>query len=266
MRRLSLLFLIPLLTLAAGCNPEMVRQSPSDDSTGEMGSTKPRKNESAELYTTLAVEYMKQDRLDIALQKIKKAVEADPRDSNAHNVMGLIYQRLGQPALAEEHLKRSVSLDKHNFYALNAYGSYLCGLKRFGEAYAHFDNAVKNPLNRNKEIALTNAGICAYEEGKRPQAETYLREALAASPNHAPALAQMAEISYDNGDYPSARVYLQRYQQVARHTAKTLWVGVRTEHKLGDKNAEASYKMLLRNSYPDSQEFRLMRELEQQSG
>lgn len=264
MKFFKLLAPILLLSLAAGCNNTMVREA--DDATGEAGNIKPKGDNRAELYTSLAMEYMKQGRLDIALQKIKQGVQADSRNSNAHNVMGLIYQRLGQADLAEDHLKRAVSLDRHNFYALNAYGSFLCGLKRYGEAYVNFDNAVKNPLNSNKEIALANAGICAYEEGKRDRADTYLRDALAANANHAPALAQMAEISYDAGDFMAARAYLQRYLQVAQHTARTLWVGVRTENKLGDRDKEASYRMLLRNTFPDSKEFRLMRELEQKSG
>jgi len=264
MRLFKLLALILVLSQTLGCNPNMVREA--DDATGEAGSIKAKEDGKGELYTNLAMEYMRQGQLDIALQKIKKGVEVAPRDSNAHNVMGLIYQRLGQMDLAEDHMKRAVSLDRHNFYALNAYGSFLCGLKRYGEAYGHFDNAVKNPLNRYKEIALTNAGVCAYEEGKREQAENYLREALAANARHPPALAQMAEISYDTGDFMSARTYLQRFLQVGKHTAKTLWVGIRTERKLGDRDTEASYRMLLRNNYPDSKEFRLMRELEQQSG
>ncbi|MBU0501092.1 MAG: type IV pilus biogenesis/stability protein PilW [Gammaproteobacteria bacterium] len=264
MRLFKLLPHILLLSLLMGCSNTLVREA--NDATGEAGSIKQKGDSRAELYTSLAMEYMKQGRLDIALQKIKQGVQADPKNSNAHNVMGLIYQRLGQTGLAEDHLKRAVSLDRHNFYALNAYGSFLCGLKRYGEAYVNFDNAVKNPLNNNKEIALANAGICAHEEGHRDRAETYLREALAANARHAPALAQMAEVSYDAGDFMSARTYLRRYLQVAQHSPKTLWLGIRTERKLGDRDTEASYRMLLRNNYPDSKEFRLMRELEQQSG
>jgi len=253
--------LISLLVALAGCTSMPTKND--DDQTGEAGRVKSNSESPAKVYTSLAVEYMRQGRLDIALQKIKQGVNADPRDANAHNVMGLIYQRLGKEHLAEKHFRRSIRLDPHNFYSLNAYGSFLCGKKRYADAYEQFDKAVKNPLNRRKEIALTNAGLCYFAENKRSEAESYLRKALQANPRHAPALAQMAEISYDLGDYASARRYLKRYRSVARHTAKTLWVGVRTERKLGDRNAEASYRMQLRNRYPDSKEFRLMREMTQ---
>jgi type IV pilus assembly protein PilF len=235
-----------------------------DDHTGEAGQSAGGKGSPADVYTNLAVAYMKEDRMDVALGKIKQAVKADPRDSNAHNVMALIYQRLAQEALAEKHFKRAISLDKRNFYALNAFGSYLCGRKRYGEAYGHFDQAVVNPLNRNKEIALANAGICAYKEGKRELADTYLRKALNANPRHHQALAQMAEVSYDAGDYGLAQSYLKRYSAIARHTPATLWTGVRTERKLGGGDQEASYRLLLKNRFPDSNEVRMLRDLDKQ--
>ena len=254
------LLLIPLLV---GCT-SMPRHD--DDQTGEEGSNKPKQDNPANIYTSLAVEYMKQGQLDVALRKIKQAVKVDPKSSNAHNIMGIIYQRLGRGGLSEQHFRRAIKLDNHNFYALNAYGSFLCGRKRYADAYRQFDDAVKNPLNRNKEVALANAGICAYGEGRRSMSDEYLRKALSVSPGYYPALAQMAEISYDLGDYMSARAYLKRYQAVARHTSKTLWVGVRTEHRLGDRNAEASYRLLLRNRFPDSNEYRLMSKMAPKDG
>ena len=263
MKLSAYLALVFLLSLAVGCTSIPSRD---DDQTGEAGSNKTQRGGSANIYTSLAVEYMKQGRPDIALRKIKQAVAADPNNSNAHNVMGVIYQRLGRDALAEKHYRRAVKLDKHNFYALNAYGSFLCGRKQYAEANRQFNNAVKTPLNRNKAVALTNAGICAYGEGERSVADSYLRSALSANPRYSPALAQMAEISYDLGDYVSARAYLKRFLAVSRHTAKTLWVGIRTEQKLGDRDAEASYRLQLRNRFPDSKEFRLMRQMSRQDG
>ena len=253
--------LILLFLVLTGCNSMPTRSD--DDQTGEAGRLKSDAESPAKVYVSLAVEYMKQGRQDIALQKIKQGVRVDPRNSNAHNVMALIYQRLQKYNLAEKHFRQSIKIDRHNFYALNAYGSFLCGRKRYADAYEQFDNAVKNPLNPRKDIALANAGICAIGENKRRVAETYLRKALRVNPRHSPALAHMAEISYDHGDYASARNYLKRYRSVARHTAKTLWVGVRTEHKLGDRAAEAKYRTQLRNRFPDSKEFRLMREMTQ---
>jgi type IV pilus assembly protein PilF len=37
-----------------------------------------------------------------------------------------------------------------------------------------------------------------------------------------------------------------------------LWLGVRIERRLGDRNSEASYALQLRNRFPDSREARAL--------
>jgi type IV pilus assembly protein PilF len=72
----------------------------------------------------------------------------------------------------------------------------------------------------------------------------------------------MAAISYEDAQYLPARAYLQRYLVVARHTARSLWLGIRIERKLGDVDAVASYALALSNRFPESDEARLLRESE----
>ena len=64
----------------------------------------------------------------------------------------------------------------------------------------------------------------------------------------------MAQLTYETGDYLKSRAYLQRYSDVTKHTAASLWLGLQLERKLGDRNAEASYALLLRSEFPDSEE------------
>ncbi|MEO5342037.1 MAG: type IV pilus biogenesis/stability protein PilW [Gammaproteobacteria bacterium SHHR-1] len=256
----SLLLLLPLLSACVANQPKAV-----DDQTGQAGRASKPSDGRAEIYTNLAVSYLRENRLDIALQEGKKAIAADPDNANAQNVMGLIYQRLGQNALAEKHFKRAIAIDGHNFYALNAYGSFLCQLRRFDQALAQFDQAVKNPLNRSREVALANAGICAYGAGDKDKADIYLRSALSNNSRHAPALAQMAELNYDRGDYQAARDYLLRYEQVAQHNPKTLWAGVRIHQRLGQAKAQKAYADKLRKAFPDAIQVRMLRDLEKGS-
>ena len=60
------------------------------------------------------------------------------------------------------------------------------------------------------------------------------------------------------GDFGEAKRYLNRLTQVATANAETLWLGVRVERRLGDRNSEASYALQLRNRFPDSQEARAL--------
>ncbi len=70
----------------------------------------------------------------------------------------------------------------------------------------------------------------------------------------------MSDLSYNQGNYLSARGYLQRYLEIANHTPISLWLGIRIERELGDKNALSSYALSLRNNFPDSKEARLLQE------
>jgi type IV pilus assembly protein PilF len=85
-------------------------------------------------------------------------------------------------------------------------------------------------------------------------AENYFLMALKLRPNQAQALYQMAEITYVRRDYGAAKNYLNRLTNVAPATAEVLWLGVRVERRLGDRNSEASYALQLRNKFPNSSE------------
>jgi len=92
------------------------------------------------------------------------------------------------------------------------------------------------------------------------QAETYYRQALRHNKAFAPALLRMASISFEKGNSLSARAYLQRFAEVQDHTAESLWLGIRTETLLGDRDQAASYGLLLRSRYPDSRQVQLLNE------
>jgi type IV pilus assembly protein PilF len=78
--------------------------------------------------------------------------------------------------------------------------------------------------------------------------------ALKVRPTQAQALYQMAEITYTRGNYGEAKNYLNRLTKVAPASAEVLWLGVRVERRLGDRNSEASYALQLRNKFPGSTE------------
>ncbi len=241
----------------AGCQQGTVRPN-SDDETGSLGTTS--KKGAGDVYVKLAVAYMQRDQLGVALQNIKKAISVDPNNGEAHNVMAIIYSRLGESALAEQHFKRSNELQPKNPYTLNAYGSFLCEKKRYKEADELFNAALKNPLYTTPEVALTNAGICAKRANNLDTAEAYLRRALQYNGRFSQALFQMAQLSYDTGDSIAAKEFLNRYHRVAKFTAQSLWLAIQIERKLGNKSAEASYSMQLRGSFPDSMEVKLLRD------
>lgn len=217
-------------------------------------------NEVAATNLDLGIAYLKQGDFNKALDKLEKARQADPGYSPTYNVLGLLYQQLGVFNKAEKYFKQALSLNSNDSSTLNNYGSFLCQQDRLEEAEKTFLRAVENPLYESPEIAITNAGLCLYKNQKKNDAEKYFRQALQLNPRVPQALIKMCEISFNTQNYLSARAYLQRYQETARHTAKSLWLGIKTEQELGDKDAVSSYVLLLKNSFPDSEETMMLRE------
>ncbi len=126
----------------------------------------------------------------------------------------------------------------------------------YAAAMDQLKKAWEDPLYERPWLALANGGFCADRNGDRKRAEDLLREALRRNPKYGPALVGMARYSIEANNALSARGYLERLKEVARPTAESLWIGIRAEHALGERDAVASQALLLRASFPDSEEAR----------
>ncbi len=215
-------------------------------------------NKLADVQTKLGIGYLREGRLDLAYDRLTRALAADPGYSTAHNAMGTLHERLGDMEKAEKHFSTAVSLNPSDSSAQSNYGSFLCRTGRYQEGEQRFLQALKNSLYDRPEVAYSNAGLCMKTAGDMDKAETYFRAALQRNPKLPAALQGMAEISFQHKRYLPARAYLQRYQELAALDAPTLWLGVRVERELGDRDAAERYAARLRQEFPDSHETRLL--------
>lgn len=252
MKKIALTIMLYFLCLGLnGCN-----QTTDPESTRPATGT----NDIAQANLNLGIAYLRTGEYEKALEKLEKARQADDEYPPIYNALGVLYQQLGNKVKAEKFFLQALKLNGSDPSTLNNYGQFLCRESRFDEAEAAFLKAANNPLYATPEIAYSNAGSCAMNQGKLDIAETYFRDALQKNPRVAIALLQMAEISYDTNNYLSARGYMQRYLEISAHTAKSLWLGIQIENELGDKNTLSSYKLLLKNKFPDSKEAGMLRD------
>ncbi|MGH8727678.1 MAG: type IV pilus biogenesis/stability protein PilW [Burkholderiales bacterium] len=208
----------------------------------------------AKAHNELGASYYERGQYAIALEELKTAIAADPSYGPAYNTTGLVYMELNEDAAAEKNFQQALRLNGQDSEAHNNYGHFLCSRARPAEGIAHFQTAIKDPLYPTPQKALANAGMCSRKLNDEKAAEAYFAKALKIEPWNAVALFHLADIAFKHGQFDEARNHLARQHQVAAPSPESLWLAVRIERKLGDRNAEASYGLQLRKNFPASPE------------
>ncbi len=236
-----------LVFLLSGC----AGHQPTDSTSPETRSSNDD-NAQARIHTELGAGYFSRGQYAVALQELRKAREADAGYAPTYNILGLVHGDLREDKQAEDNFRRAIDLSPNYSEAHNNFGLFLCQRGRVPESLARFEAALANPLYVTPEKALANAGMCALEKGDLAQAEVYFIRALKRASDLPTALLGMAEVHFRNGRWLAARSLLRQVGETNEHAAQALWLGVRVERRLGDREAEASYGAQLRRRYPES--------------
>jgi type IV pilus assembly protein PilF len=222
----------------------------------------PSDEDAAQANLNLGVAYLRQGRPDLALERLERAIDQNPRLVAAHSSIAIAYDQLGDNTAAEQHYRRAVQLEPGNPSSSNSLGVFLCRQGRWNEAERHFRNAADNPRYATPAAALTNAGVCAMGAGDAERAERYYREALDRDPAFPDALLGMMELSYDGGNPLGARAFVQRFLDVAPANPTLLFYCYHIERDLGNDEAANRCARQLRDRFPDSTEFAQLNQLD----
>lgn len=246
-RGLLAVALVASMAILAGCGA-----APPGGVKKEDAATK--REEAARVHTDLGQQYLRQGKLEVALEKLNKALQFDPDYVDAHTVIAVLYEEIGDTAKAEEHYKRAAQLKPKGGAENNNYGRFLCKLGRYDESQEYFQRALADPFYKTPWFALTNSGTCLLKAGKRDEAEKALRLALRESPNDSDALLQLASVLYAKGDYFNARAFVQRFEANSQPRAEALLLGRNIELHLGNARAARDYTHRLLQAFPDSEQ------------
>jgi type IV pilus assembly protein PilF len=214
---------------------------------------------SASTNMQLAIEYMKLGKLAASRDAIERALSEDPGNSDVQVTAGIVYERLNDMPKAERAYAAGYRLGKGDPNVQNTYAGFLC---RTGNAVAGeklFAEVARSPLYQTPEVALVNAGVCVRGTGDVVDAERYFNRALAIRPNMPEAMLQLGNIAFDRGDAAQARDAVQRYLAVNAPTPEVLWLGFRTERKLGDTAAAAGFARRVQTEFPNSEQAQMLR-------
>lgn len=247
MKRTSLLLAVALLSLllaACSSKPRQGGESP------------------AEINARLGLSYLQQGNYDVALEKLKRALEQDSNLPAAHHYIAALYNATRSFDLADQHYRRAIRLSPNDPALLNNYGVFLCEQGRYREAEERFVRAAGIPGYRQPEEAWQNAAMCMLRIPDNNKAEQYFRRALDIKPLLPTVLYQLSQLNHDTGEQMQARAFLQRYAAIAPHSAQTLWLGILIERALDNPSAVDDYARQLREEFPRADETARLRELD----
>lgn len=164
--------------------------------------------EIAKIRTSLAGQYIRQKKLDLAMRQLEMAFKADRRYAPAHDMMGVLLQQEGSAInlkKAEKHFKKAIKLDSDFIQARNNYGVYLSKLKRYDEAIEQFRIAGAALGYDGRVSALENLGRIYLKLGKKSHATQVFLRALDTNPNSIIAHIELTDLLIEKNRIKQAR-------------------------------------------------------------
>ena len=211
-------------------------------------------SEKAQLNLEMGSRYLELGMLDIAKTKLDTALSLDADNPEIENSLGVFYERINDLNQAGDHYQKAAKSAPDNPSIQSNYGHFLCQRGDYAEGISLLQKTQASALNKQPWVTATNLALCYQQQNDLNAAEQHFRQALQNQADYPPALLAMQKISYHHHQYLSARGFMERYLNVAKPTAESLWLAAQTERALGNNNLAANYSQQLLTSFPSSQQ------------
>ncbi len=195
--------------------------------------------------------------LQRAMLHLNKAMEWNDKSAEVHNAFALLYRYEGDVEKEEKHYKLAVKYDGKDAKVRHNYGSFLCTHGRYNEGIKQLKMAANDYQYENRVQSFENLGLCAKKNGDSETATAAFQRVYRIDQKKPVTVLNLAILEYEQGHNQKAYQWFQLYLGLSRHTAESLWLGIRLERVLGNKDALASYELALRRLFPESKEYQL---------
>lgn len=202
----------------------------------------------------LATEYYSRNQIGAALRELMSAQDISNDSAPLQNMLGVVNMDLRRYDDAEKAFSRALRLDRDNPDIHNNYGWFLCTSGQHAKGQDWLAKAWNNPLYTTPEKALYNAGRCARMANDQKKAVEFFGKALQVSPNSTAIMYELANMQFDQGDYAKVLDVIDRIHTVDKASPQSLWLALRTEHRLGHTAEVESYGSQLQRKFPNSAE------------
>ena len=217
-------------------------------------SDEPEARRRARIRLELAVGYFEQGQTTIALDELKQSIAADPNFAQAHNLRGLVYMRLNDPRLAEDSFRRALVLNPRDADVHHNYGWMLCQQGRFAESQKAMSQALAIPQYGGRAKSWMAQGLCQMKAGQGAEAEQSFQRSYELDAGNPVTGYNLASLLYQRGDLPRAQFYVRRLNNSELANSESLWLGIKVERKLQNRDAMQQLAGQLKKRFAQSRE------------
>ncbi len=252
-QRLLPIVLLGLASLLAACAGAPAAGT-DDGAAIQTASDESEARKRARTRLALAAGYYENGQYGVALDEQKKALQADPSFAEAHDLGGLIYMALGQGGQAQQQFERALALNPRDANAWHNLGWLQCEQGQFERAGESFRRAIAVPGYPERAKTLMAQGLCEARAGHAGRAEATLMRAYELDPGHPVTGYNLAQLLHRRGDDARAQFYIRRLNNSELANAESLWLGIRVERRLNNRQAMEQLATQLRRRFPQSRE------------
>ncbi|MFZ1665324.1 MAG: tetratricopeptide repeat protein, partial [Flavobacteriales bacterium] len=142
-------------------------------------------------------------RFERAREQLQTLVELEPNNSEYHRLLGQVYEQLGDPEKAIDHLIDALRWDPMNTYALTMMGNLQSRHRRdIATAIRYYEAALE--VKPDDHLATNNIAGQYMNLGKWDEAEGWFDKAADIRPDYPNTRHGLAIVSEKKGDLPSA--------------------------------------------------------------
>ena len=157
------------------------------------------------------VSALQQNKPEIALIPLQKAIKAAPDFAKAHQDLSNAWTQLGDLKKAETCLKKSLEIDASNFSGWKDLGDLLADQGKNEES----DKAYKNALGSDKKYKEIQDAMMLVQKGQLGEAEKIYRKLLAEDPDNVDALRLLALLASRSGALDQGIAMLRKCTEIA---------------------------------------------------
>ena len=228
---------------ATGGEAEMVTESDEPDARRR-----------ARIRLELALGYFENGQTAIALDELKQSITADSNYAEAYSLRGLIYMRLNDFRLSEDSFKRALTLNPRDSNIMHNLGWLYCQQARYAQAQQLFSQALANPQYGERAKTWRAQGLCQVRAGQLAEGEQSLFKSYEFDAGNPVTSYNLASLLFQRSDFARAQFYVRRLNNSELANAESLWLGIKVERRMENREAMMQLAGQLSKRFPKSRE------------